>query len=240
MWEAVKLKKRVLVVLLALISLSVASCGGGQSSNDSASSDSVSGTEDIKLHSPGDKVTDWEIALQYLKEGNQRYVKNTTISRSTNEADRTLTKDAQHPFAVIITCSDSRVTPEFIFDQKIGDLFTIENAGNITDESVLGSIEYAVEHLETPLVVVVGHSSCGAVTGTIEGGEYPSNLQAIIDKIHSNIGDIEDIEDIEDAVYANVKQGVAQIKEDSIVDEMGATVIGAYYDIESGEVTWVE
>ena len=185
------------------------------------------------IHNPAELVGDWQTALRYLENGNKRYLENRGIKRDTNAPDRGILKDGQKPFAIIVTCSDSRVSPEIYFDQKLGDIFVIRNAGNIADTATLGSIEYAVEHLKAPLVVVVGHSRCGAVTGAKNGGEYPENLQTIINAISPAI---KDSETLEDAIHANIDHVVKRIRENKIVKQMGAAVIGAYYDIESGEV----
>ena len=112
------------------------------------------------------KKIDFSSALQSLKAGNKRFVTGGLSPKNTYAEDRKALCEGQHPFAVVLCCSDSRVAPEIIFDQKLGDLFVIRNAGNVIDKHVLGSIEYAVEHLGTSLVVVMGHSCCGAVTAT--------------------------------------------------------------------------
>jgi len=189
------------------------------------------------IHNPEELVSDSQTALQYLKDGNQRYLDNQTIERNSNAKDRDVLKDGQQPFAVIVTCADSRVSPEIYFDQKLGDVFIIRNAGNIADETTLGSIEYAVMHLGTPLVVVVGHSNCGAVAAAFKCGENPCNLQSIINKISYNI---EDSDDLEGGIRANIDSTVETIKDDIAIKETGATVIGAYYDIESGKVSWIQ
>lgn len=224
--------KRIIALCTVLILLVLMTACDNTSEGSSEAQDEVSNT-----HNPGDLVNDFQTALQYLQDGNSRYLINRIITRDTNAQDREALVDGQQPFAVIITCSDSRVSPEIYFDQKLGDIFVIRNAGNIADATVLGSIEYAVEHLKAPLVVVVGHSNCGAVTGAFNGGEYPDNLQSIIDEISSSI---EGSSDIDDAIRFNIDSVVEQIKEDEIVQEMGATVIGAYYDIESGEILWFQ
>lgn len=222
--------KRLVSLCMALTALmSLASCSNATNEPADAQGQAAN------IHSPSELVSDHRLALQYLKDGNQRYLNNQTLTRNTNADDREILKDGQKPFAVIITCSDSRVSPEIYFDQKLGDIFVIRNAGNIADETVLGSIEYAVEHLHTPLVVVVGHSSCGAVTGAFSGGEYPKNLQTIINKLSASI---ENSTDIDSAIHANIDSVVKQIEENEIVRETGATVVGAYYNIESGEVFW--
>jgi carbonic anhydrase len=197
----------------------------------------VTCTSASSIHSPGESVSDWQSALQFLKDGNQRYAINQTIVRDTNANDRAVLKSGQHPFAVIVTCADSRVSPEIYFDQKLGDIFVIRNAGNITDETALGSIEYAVEHLHVPLVVVVGHSACGAVTGAFNGGEFPKNLNTIINAISASI---KNSADLDNAIRANVNGAVRQVKDNEVVHETKAMVMGAYYNIETGEVSWLQ
>jgi len=231
--EGMYMKRIIALISLFAISLSVAAC----SSTADNSSDSNEQSETANIHNPGETVSDWQTALQYLKDGNQRYVDNQTIARDTNTEDREALKDGQHPFAVIITCSDSRISPEIYLDQKLGDIFVIRNAGNITDATTLGSIEYAVEHLNAPLVVVVGHSSCGAVTAAFNGGEYPSNLQSIVNTISDSIIGSNDVDE---AIHENITSVAEKIKEDTVVEELGTKVIGAYYDIVSGEISWLD
>ena len=113
-------------------------------------------------------------AIELLKAGNARFISGALSPKEDYAEDRKRLAEGQHPFAVVLCCSDSRVAPEIIFDQKLGDLFVIRNAGNVVDDDVLGSIEYAVEHLGTPLVVVLGHSCCGAVTATFQVATCPA------------------------------------------------------------------
>lgn len=125
-------------------------------------------------------AVDPETALTQLKQGNSRFVGNTPTHPDQSAARRAEVAQGQHPFAVILTCADSRLSPEIIFDQGLGDLFVIRNAGNLLDDVVLGSIEYALEHLHVPLVIVLGHSKCGAVSAAVAGGEAPGHLKAIV------------------------------------------------------------
>jgi len=217
--------KRYLVCFLLIGCMcALIACGGSNSGSNP------------KIHTAAELVDNWGAALQYLADGNKRFIENKGITRNTNKEDRDILKDGQKPFAVVVTCADSRVAPEIYFDQKLGDIFVIRNAGNIADAAVLGSIEYAVEHLHSPLVVVVGHSKCGAVTGALSSdGHFPENLQTIIDTIVSNI---KGTSDLGAAINNNVNSTVNLIKENHIVEEVGAKVIGAHYNIESGEVTF--
>jgi carbonic anhydrase len=201
------------------------------------------------LHSPEQLVVDWQAAQRFLREGNQRFQYNQPIQRDTNEQDRHILKEGQNPFAVVVTCSDSRVAPEIYFDQKLGDIFVIRNAGNIADATTLGSIEYAVEHLKAPLVVVVGHSKCGAVTAAFQqarqtappphnehGSHYPAGLQSILDKIRAGI---QDRGGVDIAIDDNISNAVTQIQNNPTVQATGAQVLGAHYNIETGEVVWL-
>jgi len=191
----------------------------------------------MNLHSPDVAVTDAKQALTYLKEGNQRFVGDNLMTRNTNKADIQLTAGGQKPFAAILTCADSRVSPEIYFDQKIGDIFVVRNAGNYADQEALGSIEFATKHLGANLVVVVGHSSCGAVfTSYDKVTGLSENLQFVLDNIRKNI---ENSPSKEEAVSANVRAQVETLKANPVIMETGATVVGAEYDIASGNVKWL-
>ena len=133
--------------------------------------------------------------LNKLLEGNKRYVSGKLAEKDVGSA-REATKGAQKPFVTILTCSDSRVVPEFIFDANVGELFVIRNAGNVVDDIVLGTIEYGAEHLGTPLFVVLGHEKCGAVTAACSGGDCPPNIAAIVSRIKpakAKGGDVEEV-----------------------------------------------
>jgi carbonic anhydrase len=189
------------------------------------------------IRNPGELVHDWRAALRYLQDGNARYLKNEGIPRDTHHLDREILQHGQKPFAVIITCSDARVVPEIYFDQKLGDIFVIRNAGNIADTITLGSVEYAVKHLKAPLVVVVGHSRCGAVTGAFSSdSEYSENLNTLINTIRPVI---KNCGSLDEAIHANIYHVVKAIQNNSIIKDMGTTVMGAYYNIESGEVIFL-
>ena len=110
-------------------------------------------------------------ALAQLVEGNRRFVSGEVARPHQSAARRAELAKGQAPVAIVLTCSDSRVAPELYFDQGLGDLFVIRNAGNVLDDHVLGSIEYAVEHLHVPLLIVIGHEKCGAVSAAVGGGE---------------------------------------------------------------------
>ena len=191
-----------------------------------------------EVHSPDVAVTDSQIALNYLKAGNYRFVHDTTMPRNTNKIDRDLTKDSQKPFAAILTCADSRLAPEIFFDQKIGDIFVLRNAGNVADFSVIGSLEFAAGALGVPLVVVVGHTRCLAVYSACSGRkDFFPGLQALLDGISENLGNMADEEQ---AAIDNTHGQVEKIKANAVIRESGAVVVGASYDIATGKVTFFD
>ena len=180
--------------------------------------------------------TPFETALQSLKEGNERFATGNLSNKDTYAEDRLKLCEGQHPFAVVLCCSDSRVAPEIIFDQKLGSLFVIRNAGNVVDEDVLGSIEYAVEHLETSLVVVMGHSRCGAVTATCQGGDLPGHIRYIAKRIQHAISTKCCIDD---NARRHAQRMAQLIEDDEIVHHVGAKVVAAFYDLATGRVEWM-
>ena len=191
----------------------------------------------MQLHQPQEKILDAQQAIDLLKGGNARYVQAKLSDKSTYSEDRKALTNGQNPFAVVICCSDSRVAPEVFFDQKLGDIFVIRNAGNVVDDVVMGSIEYAVEGLRCPVVVVCGHSCCGAVTACCHGGhDNLPHLGSIMELIQPAL---EVGHDVEAVSHKNVENMVNEIKAAEIVKHMNAAVVGAYYDICTGEVSWL-
>ena len=183
-----------------------------------------------------------EGALKRLIDGNNRYVSSKMAHPNQTENRRKEVIKGQKPFAVIVGCSDSRIPPEIIFDQGIGDLFVIRVAGNIVDDVALGSVEYAVDHLGTKLVIVLGHGNCGAVTATVQGGKTHGHIGSIVrtiapavEKARAQTGDL-----IDNAIRINAALVVDEIKSSSIIKKMleqdSVRVAGAYYDIDSGKV----
>lgn len=179
---------------------------------------------------------DSQKAIELLKEGNARFVSGTLVLKEHYEEDRKRLSEGQHPFAVVLCCSDSRVVPEILFDQKLGDLFVIRNAGNVVDEDVLGSIEYAVEHLGSPLVVVLGHSCCGAVTATCQGGELPGHIVDLALRIRPAIS-AECC--IDDNARRHAMRMAGLIEMDPVVEHLHVKVLAAFYDILGGKVEWL-
>jgi carbonic anhydrase len=188
--------------------------------------------------------------LQKLEEGNKRFSSEKPIHPDeTLEKLREL-KKGQHPFATVISCSDSRVPVELIFDQGFGDIFTIRTAGNIMGDYELGSIEYAVEHLDCKLVVVMGHKECGAIGAFISSnGHYTNNdhIKNLMEYIENEKEEKDLVNHhelvLDKAINANITNGVALLKNSEPIlkeycEKKGVQIIGALYDIETGKVTF--
>ncbi|GEM_PF-12028 len=189
--------------------------------------------------------------LQRLMEGNARFVAGTTLARGAIADRRTELTKGQHPFATILTCSDSRVPPELIFDQGLGDVFIVRAAGNVVDRIAIGSIEYGVEHLHTPLLVILGHTSCGAVKATLEQSGAPhGNIGAIVKKIVPAVTEARthahgEKAVLDEAIRINMKNVYAEILAKSpviaeLVKGKKLTVVLGVYDLKSGGVSLVE
>jgi len=185
-----------------------------------------------------------EKALEQLEAGNVRFVAHTP-QHPNQGADRVRELAAgQHPIAVVLSCSDSRVPPELVFDQGLGDIFSIRVAGNIASGDGIGSIEYAVEHLGVPLIVVMGHEKCGAVSAAMSGGEPGNHIQQVVDAIAPVVPEAKkDAKDpLDAAVRLNVKKVVGELEHSDpvlskAVAEGKLQVVGAYYSLDSGAVT---
>jgi carbonic anhydrase len=185
-------------------------------------------------------------ALQKLMDGNKRYVSEKRTFPDQIASRRTEIAADQHPFAIILGCADSRVPPEILFDEGLGDIFDIRVAGNIVDDAIIGSIEYAVEHLGVPVVVVLGHERCGAVKAALAGGEIPGHISHLVeaikpavDKVKGKPGD-----PLDNAVRANIQLVVQELKSSEpilkeFIEKGKLKIVGARYDLDSGEVTMV-
>ncbi|MGW4940979.1 carbonic anhydrase [Actinoplanes sp. NPDC004185] len=189
-------------------------------------------------------------ALARLLAGNRRFVSGHARHPHQTLADLHEVAAGQHPFAITIGCADSRVSPEFLFDQGLGDLFDNRVAGNIVDDLLLGSIEFAVEEFGSPLVVVLGHERCGAVTATIDaiesGAAAPGHIGTIVDAlrpiVEPELGRPGDV--VDNAVRANVRAQAAQLtaRSELLAEHVRAgelRIVGARYDLDSGRVTLV-
>ena len=197
-------------------------------------------------------------ALQRLREGNERFVTDTrSHATDASRSHRGELADGQEPFAIILGCSDSRVPAEIVFDQGLGDLFVIRVAGNIVAPSQIGSVEFAASKFGTRLVVVLGHSRCGAVEATLEELKRPSanqsrNLHSIVDRVRPSVESLlaTDLRHdpaalIRDAVRANVRVSAGQLRHgsellESLIARDGLLVVGAEYSLESGIVEFFD
>lgn len=184
-----------------------------------------------------------ETPIEKLISGNKRFIDEKTIHPHQNKKTVLANQDAQHPFAVVLTCSDSRVSPEILFDQGIGDLFVIRNAGNLISDIDMGSIEYAVEHLETKLIVVLGHTECGAIKAYVgdKNNEYKKHLSHIDDIVETIANENEEKQitkenNLNACIIANVKHSLKMIQDNPIVKEKHTKVVPMQYDIHTGKI----
>jgi carbonic anhydrase len=195
-------------------------------------------------------------ALDRLRDGNRRFVANLSASTD-SQARRNELVSGQEPFAIILGCSDSRVPAELVFDQGFGDLFVIRVAGNIVAPSQIGSIEFAAARFGTRLVVVLGHSQCGAIVATLEellgkATTESKNLRSIVDRVRPAVEDllaathVEDSEQlIREAVLANVRASVQQLRHGSellerLIETDGLLIVGAKYSLATGVVNFFD
>jgi carbonic anhydrase len=180
-------------------------------------------------------------ALRKLAEGNARFVANKP-SHKDFAAQRAANVAGQKPYAVVLYCSDSRVPVEHIFDAGIGEIFGVRDAGNIADQFALGSIEYAAEHLRTPLLVVLGHTKCGAVTAACACDHAEGNVDAVVREIQPAVQ--AGGKDPEKCVRENLKCVLAKIREKSAIashleKEGKLKIVGAVYSLETGAVSFL-
>ena len=193
------------------------------------------------------RVASADQALARLMEGNKRYVRHKEQHPDESMARRKELETGQHPFAVILGCADSRVPPELLFDQGLGDLFVIRVAGNLVDDDVLGSMEYAVEHLDTKLIMVLGHEKCGAVSAAVEGGDVPGHLKALVEAIQPSVEATrnEPGDRVHNCVIANARRVAGQIRASEpvlkeAIEKGGLKVVAADYLLDSGKVNLLE
>lgn len=190
-----------------------------------------------------------EDTLNRLKKGNEIYL-DATYNKNIIDKDtrKKLNEGVQKPYAVILTCSDSRVVPENIFYTGLGELFVVRVAGNVIDDTVLGSIEYGISKLDVPLVVVMGHNDCGAIKGATEKN-INGKLETIVQKIKPSYEKAKlqggsQAEIYNNAVKFNTENSINLIKENEIIkkytDEKKVKVTGANYDMETGLVKWLD
>ena len=187
---------------------------------------------------------DADAALAKLKEGNARFSSSKVSQGKPTAAKRAETAQAQHPFAIVLGCADSRTAPEIVFDQDFGDLFVVRTAGNLVDEHALGSIEYAVDHLGVRLIVVLGHTRCGAVTAALASDTAPGHVQSLVRDIQPAVkaakgkdGNVTDL-----TVAENARLMAAKIRNEASLGEFAKEVriISGVYDLDTGKVEWAK
>ncbi len=184
-----------------------------------------------------------DTSLKRLMEGNKRYVVQHLIHPDQSIERRFELKHGQHPFAIILGCSDSRVPPEVVFDQGLGDLFVVRVAGNVLDQMIVASIEYAVLHLNVSLIMVMGHSQCGAVGAACQGGQLEGHLPSLTFALNSALNQAKDKPGdlIENVTLANIENVATELKQTGahfpeMVKTDKLTIVPAYYNIDTGKV----
>ncbi len=231
----------------------LAACGATGPRTDPGSTGSPAAPGAV--HERPEQISDPEQALELLREGNARFTAHPEHHTGHPAEHRLRIAGGQHPFAIVLSCADSRVPPELVFDQDLGDLFVVRTAGQVLAPPVLGSIQYGVEHLHVPLLVVLGHEGCGAVKATLEalesgsaasGTAIDSLVEAIRPAAEQALADAGPGADEEhrlaEAVRLNVAGEVAQLSADPLLAEAVEAgrlrVVGATYDLHDGAVTF--
>ena len=218
------MKKWILMLLVCLIAIGLSGCAGANQTKE-----------------PPANFADAQSILDYLEQQNEIYVQTGKNNGDLSEGKRADTaKNGQHPYAVIVTCSDSRVPVEHIFNAGIGELFVIRTAGNVIGDHALGSVEYGAEHLGAKLVIVLGHTHCGAVDAALNGGAHGA-IATITDEISACLPAGCDPREAE---RLNVENSISRIMDSEMIAKLthaGETlVVGAIYDIESGTVEFLD
>lgn len=193
-----------------------------------------------------------DLAVQLLKDGNQRFLDKSILNRSFDKQIE-LTSKGQYPFAAIVSCIDSRIPTEIVFDQGIGDVFNARVAGNFVNRDILGSLEFACKLAGSKLIVILGHTSCGAVKGACDHAEL-GNLTAMLDNISPALDEVKtseatdrsskNIDFVNEVAVQNVHLNIARLKMDSpVLNEMiengEIKVVGAMYDVATGKVSFI-
>lgn len=236
---------KTFATLLTLLLAAALTCGNALASEPAAKDHAAPAG-----HQAAAKITP-EQALAKLMDGNQRYVQQQmTGVKLCAVPDRQKLAGSQAPYAIILSCSDSRVPPELVFDEGLGEIFVVRVAGNVVDPIILGSIEYAAEHLGSPLVMVLGHERCGAVKATVElKGEGQGNIGAIVSAIAPALKTAPKSDDkaqfVEGVVAENIKLVKGNLTANSkvlaeLVKENKLKIVTAKYDLDDGKVTLID
>ncbi len=206
----------------------------------------------MRTHKKERQTTTPQIALEFLREGNYRFINNLKIRRDLLQQVNE-TRDGQFPFATVLSCIDSRTSAELIFDQGLGDIFSIRIAGNVINEDILGSMEFACKMAGSKFIVVLGHTKCGAICGACDNVQM-GNLSTLLNKIQPSVyyertitenRNAENTEFVEKVTRIQVKRSIENVVEQSVVlremiekEEIG--LIGAIYDVETGLVEFLD
>lgn len=238
------------ILLLPCLCILITACSKQNNSTKAQSNNTSNTIHSKNITKRKEIITSSDEAKNLLQEGNKRFVENKTSEKDISlDTKKHLVSNGQHPYAVVVTCSDSRVPPELIFDQGLGDLFVIRNAGNVIDPISMGSIEYGTNHLGTPLVVVLGHTNCGAVKATVDGGKVHGNISSIIKEIQPSLDKAKTTTSNKDELYTqceneNIINSVTKIKNNPVIqpliNEKKVVILGAKYDMETGKVIFMD
>lgn len=185
-----------------------------------------------------------EEILKRLKEGNLRFMSDKLEGKLSNSNRRNELTDGQKPFAIVLSCADSRVVPELAFDTGLGELFVVRVAGNVANTSTLASIEYAVAHLKTQIIIVLGHQSCGAVTAAVAGGDNGPNLNHLLDHIKPAIKEAGENASVDDVIRKNAELTKNELLVQSniiktAVEDGKVEILPSYYNLETGKVDFL-
>lgn len=186
----------------------------------------------------------YQESLKRLKEGNGRFIKDHLDSKLQDSSRRNSLISGQEPYAIILGCADSRVVPELAFDTGLGELFTVRVAGNVANTSSIASIEYAVAHCGTKLIVVLGHQSCGAVTASVAGGDNGVNLNHLLEHITPAIEKSKEGASINEVVKKNAELTATELLDKSLIIKKAVNsgevkIVSAYYHLNTGEVEFL-
>lgn len=233
-----KLQISTFAILLSA-GLFLASCNQQNAKEENTSHQETSSThEAVSINSPDDAITE-------MKAGNQRFLDGKLVNTD-YKSQIAHTKNDQHPHTLVLSCLDSRIPPEIIFDQGIGNIFVARVAGNVEDQNILGSMEFAAKVKGTKLIIVMGHNKCGAVKGAIDHVELGNLTQLVAQIKPAIVGDTTNLDNMmNETSKNNVKMTIVDIlKTSSAINEMvtenKVKIVGAYYDITTGQVTFLE
>jgi len=205
-------------------------------------------------HEATTKGLDPDSVINWLKKGNTEFENNVNINHPIDPKLRMELAKGQNPKAIILTCSDSRVSPELIFNKGLGDLFVVRVAGNVTDDAVLGSIEYSADHLHTPLIVVMGHTNCGAIAAAVSDqndtdvhtADINNLIRTLTDKIQQAVlfTNAKDPDPTRNALVSNINYNTLILRNthptlSNLIAKHQLKVVGAVYHLETGKVEWL-